>query len=84
MGTFLNHALKSSEGPSRWLDFFSLAGSAFAYLEKTKPVPGYEHLDKDETFLNTIRKASSLNVRVRLKGFSIAAEKIHIVEGYDY
>lgn len=78
MGTFLNHALKSSEGPSSWLDFFSLAGSAFAYLEDTRPVPGYEHLEKDKTFFETIAEANRLNLRDRLQAFSIAAEKIHL------
>lgn len=48
MGTFLNHSLKDSEGPSSWLEFFALAGSAFAYLEETPPVRGYDNLDKGE------------------------------------
>ena len=50
MGTFLDHSLKSSEGPSEWLNFFSLSGSAFAHLEGTTPVSGYEHLSRLETF----------------------------------
>lgn len=33
MGTFLNEALKSSEGPETWLKYFSLYGAAFAHLE---------------------------------------------------
>lgn len=78
MGTFLDYALKSSEGPSNWLDFFSLAGSAFAYLEGTKPVPRFENLKRDETFLNTINEANRLKVRDRLQAFSIAAERIHL------
>jgi hypothetical protein len=78
MGTFLNHALKASEGPSTWLEFFSLAGSAFAYLEKTKPVPGYENFNKEFTFQKTINEANKLRVRDRLQAFSIAAERIHL------
>lgn len=77
MGTFLNFALKSSEGPDDWLNFFSLSGSAFAHLEATPLVPGFKHLDKDNTYEQTIRLAKSLNVKDRLQAFSIAAERIH-------
>jgi len=38
-GLFLQHALKSSEGPEEWLEFFTLASSAFAKQERTPPVP---------------------------------------------
>jgi hypothetical protein len=38
MGTFLDHSLKSSEGPDRWLEFFSICGAAFAIIEKC-PIP---------------------------------------------
>jgi ppGpp synthetase/RelA/SpoT-type nucleotidyltranferase len=50
MGTFLNQALKSSEGPEEWLKFFSLTASAFAHLEESNAVPEYEDLSKEETF----------------------------------
>jgi hypothetical protein len=39
-GTFLQQALKSSQGSERWLQFFTLTGSAFALVEKTATVPG--------------------------------------------
>lgn len=77
MGTFLDHALKSSEGPENWLNFFSLAGSAFAYYERTKPVPGYEHLGEMKTYLETLLHSKELEVHNRLKAFTIAAEQIH-------
>lgn len=77
MGTFLNHALKSSEGPNEWLEFFSLCGSAFAHLEETSLVPGYENLEKEETYVAAITEAKRLDVRNRLQAFSIAAERIH-------
>ena len=38
MGTFLDTSLKSSEGPEKWLEFFSICGAAFALLEKC-PLP---------------------------------------------
>jgi putative GTP pyrophosphokinase len=34
IGSFLNQALKSSEGPAEWLDYFKIVSSAFAIMEK--------------------------------------------------
>ena len=77
MGTFLNHALKSSEGPEDWLKFFALTGSAFAHLEETPPVPGYEGLSKEETFVATVDTALLLGIKDRLLAFSVAAQHVH-------
>lgn len=77
MGTFLNHALKSSEGPSEWLSFFALAGSAFAHLENTPAVPGYENCSKQEAFEAVIDLCNDLSVRARLRAFAVAVESIH-------
>ena len=81
MGIFLDKALKSSEGPQSWLDFFSLTGSAFAHIEKTSPVPGYEALSKEDTLAKTMQTARSLDVKNRLNAFSIAANHIHQDKG---
>ncbi len=78
MGTFLNHALKSSEGPDAWLDFFSLTGSAFAHMEKTTSVPGFEAFSDIETFEQVISEADRLKVKTRLSAFSVAAKEISI------
>lgn len=76
VGTFLEHSLKSSEGPDEWLKFFSLASSAFAHLEKTPLVPGYEDLSREETFVNTADEATRLGVRDLLMGYSSAVNAI--------
>lgn len=76
MGTFLNHALKSSEGPEEWLAFFALTGSAFAHFENSNPVPQYSHMSKQETYNTMIQESERLNVIERLKAFSIATESI--------
>jgi len=76
VGTFLEHSLKSSEGPDEWLKFFSLVSSAFAHLEKTPLVPGYETLSKEETFINTTNEAARLGVRNLLMGYSSAVQAI--------
>jgi len=77
VGTFINHSLKSSEGPTEWLSFFSLAGSAFAHLENSPPVPSYEKLSWQETFRATSREASRLEIYTRLASFSSAVNAIH-------
>ncbi len=40
VGTFIQQALKSSQGEEEWLHFFSLMGSALAAREGTPSVPG--------------------------------------------
>lgn len=40
VGAVLGQALKASEGEESWLDFFKVAGAAFALLEGGNPVPG--------------------------------------------
>lgn len=75
-GTFLQHSLKSSEGPEEWLKFFSLAGSAFAYLEESPLVPGYENLARDTTFRATAYAANRLEIRKMLVGYSSAVKAI--------
>jgi putative GTP pyrophosphokinase len=76
MGTFLSYALKSSEGPKKWLDFFALTGSAFAHLENCPAVPGYDSLFAKETFQAVEATAAELDVRHRLQAFTIAANAI--------
>ena len=77
MGIFLDSALKSSEGPKKWLEFFSLTGSAFAHLEHQNPVPGYESLTGEETFRAVVEKSKELNVMEKLTGYGAAIDAIH-------
>lgn len=76
VGTFLQHSLKSSEGPEEWLKFFSLAGSAFACLEESPLVPGFEELDREATFSATALEANRLAIRKMLVGYSSAVQAI--------
>jgi ppGpp synthetase/RelA/SpoT-type nucleotidyltranferase len=77
MGTFLDYALKSSEGPDEWLKFFALTGSGFAHLEKQPLVPGFENLTTDETLKMIVQKARQLKVHEKLSGFGAAINAIH-------
>lgn len=76
MGTFLNYALKSSEGPDRWLQFFALTGSAFALYENCNPVPGYENLSKLDTYKRVKKEVDFLDVFNQLSAFTVAANSI--------
>lgn len=78
VGTFIEHPLKSSEGPDEWLKFFSLAGSAFSYLEDSPLVPGYEKLDKRETYIATTTESNRLGIRDMLLGYSSAIKAIPV------
>lgn len=75
-GTFLEHSLKSNEGPEEWLRFFALAGSAFAHLEGSAGVPGFEPLSRQQTYKRTAEEASRLRIRDMLLGYSSAVREI--------
>lgn len=76
MGTFLNHSLKSSEGPDEWLNFFALASSAFAVLESTPRIPGYDKLTDQETFEKLLKIEKELDILNKLRGFRVVARHI--------
>ncbi len=76
VGTFLDHSLKSSEGPREWLDFFSLVASAFAYIEKCTPIAKYSQLNEKQTFQEVIRVSKILEVEKKLSAYTVAASAI--------
>jgi len=76
VGTFLEHSLKSSEGPDEWLDFFALVASGFAHAERCPLVPGYEHLTLAETNQRIANEADRLAVRDMLTRYSSAVRAI--------
>ena len=75
-GTFLEHSLKSNEGPEEWLRFFALAGSAFAHLEGSALIPGFETLTSLQTYVLTEVEARRLRIRDMLSGYSSAVREI--------
>lgn len=76
MGTFLDHSLKSSEGPEEWLNFFTLASSAFAILESTPRAPAHDRFSSKEVFEMLLKKEQELNVVNKLSGFRVVARHI--------
>jgi ppGpp synthetase/RelA/SpoT-type nucleotidyltranferase len=76
IGTFLNQALKSSEGPEEWLEYFKLAGAAFAIIEKC-PVPAqFEGRTQQEVYSELLAETDRLEVRRKLNAFAIATNTI--------
>jgi hypothetical protein len=71
VGTFLEQALKSSQGSDQWLRFFSLMGSALTIREKRPLVPG---TPATEAHLKTeLRNVTEeLNVQERLTWYGRA------------
>lgn len=70
MGTFIDHSLKSSQGPKEWLDFFSLIGNAFAYIEGTTTIHEFDNLSREEVFDKVKYEAERLQVITQLESFS--------------
>jgi len=76
MGTFLDHSLKSSEGPDEWLNFFALASSAFAILESTPRTPEHDSYSAYEIFDLLLQKEKEMDVLNKLLGFRVVARHI--------
>ncbi len=76
MGIFLKDSLKSSEVPEEWLNFFSLASSAFAILESTPRAPEHDKFSAEEFFKMLLKKEQNFNVLSKLSGFRVATRHI--------
>jgi ppGpp synthetase/RelA/SpoT-type nucleotidyltranferase len=72
-GTFLERSLKSSQGPTEWLQFFALVSSAFAIMEGRPTVPGTPSSKGDLKKLIG-EKAKMLGVDSNLRAFGAAAQ----------
>jgi len=81
MGTFLGQALKSGQGEAQWHEFFKIASAAFTFVEKTAPVLGYESLSREEVYSKLREAENRLQVSFKLRGFSIATNKITTEKG---
>lgn len=84
MGTFLGQALKSRQGDQDWLDFFTLVSSAFAYIEGCNPIPRFEHLNKEDTFLEVAKLEQRLRAIDKMKSFSKVIASIEGNKGHTY
>lgn len=71
VGTFTQHALKSSVGPGEWLRFFALMGSVIAIKEGSNRVKGTPS-DTKELLAELRRVAADLDVVNRLEAYGAA------------
>lgn len=76
IGTFLDQALKSSEGPKMWLDYFKIVGAAFALLEKSPVANEFSKKSQNDIYASVIQKTRKLEVERKLSAFTIAANAI--------
>lgn len=77
VGTFLNYSLKSSQGPEEWLEYFKLVSAGFAILENCPVHSEFQRLSTKDIFGKIVDKTSELKVKSKLRGFTIAADKIN-------
>ena len=68
---FMGENFKSSKGSQEWLDFFALAGSAFAHKEKQPVVPAHAGLSQEELLRQLKEKMDSLHVLEVMQGFTL-------------
>jgi putative GTP pyrophosphokinase len=76
MGTFLEQALKSSEGEDEWLDYFSLCSAAFSHLESSPVHENYYDIEPVEIYKKLILLTEKYQVIDKLKGFTVATSNI--------
>jgi hypothetical protein len=76
MGTVIGESLKSEQGSDKWLDFFALVSSAFAYEEKAVPIPRFAHLSEKQTFKEIASAEKKLGVIKHLTKIALATTAI--------
>ncbi len=76
IGSFLNQALKSNEGPEDWLDYFKVVGSAFALIEKCPVADQFAGQSPSNIYKRCVELEKALDVRRKLNAFAVAANAI--------
>ena len=76
IGSFLNQALKSSEGPTEWLDYFMVVSSAFALMEKCPVADLHKGLPAAEIYKLCSDLSTWFDVKRKLNAFAVAANAI--------
>lgn len=76
IGSFLNQALKSNEGPADWLEYFKIVGAAFALVEKCPTPQAFREMLPEEIFNQCVLAERRLDVRRKLHAYAVAANAI--------
>jgi len=83
VGVFVQHSLKSSQGPDTWLDFFKIVSSLFAMEEQCCPVPDMPE-SKDELVAALKNKCEECNIIPQLRAYNVVADHISNNNRRDY
>jgi ppGpp synthetase/RelA/SpoT-type nucleotidyltranferase len=75
VGTFVQQALKSSQGEEDWLRFFALMGTAIAFKENSVAVPNTP-TDRKQLHAELNRYAINLDVKARLRAYQSALKAL--------
>jgi hypothetical protein len=75
VGTFIQQALKSSQGEKDWLRFFMLMGTAIARRENTPPVPDTP-TNSNKLIRELKQFVRTLDVAARLKAYGAALQTL--------
>ncbi len=74
---FTGQAIKTGNPLPSWARFFKLASAAFAVMERTAVPAEFADLPPTEVVKLLRESEMTLNVAVRMRGFSVAADRIH-------
>ena len=80
---FMGEKFKSSQGSHEWLDFFALASSAFACVEKQPLVPCHQGLSPEEISARLRKMIKELRVMEKMRGFTLAEKMLSSVKKGD-
>jgi hypothetical protein len=81
MGTFLGQALKSRQGSKEWIDFFAVISSAFAHQEKSRLIPRFAHLSKEDTHAAIAEAENRMGALETMRAFAFAVENMERQRG---
>lgn len=83
VGAFVQHSLKSSQGPNMWLDFFKLVASLFALEENCPTVPNTP-TEKGDIVAELKHMCDKYNILPQLRAYNVVADHIsnNNKEGY--
>jgi putative GTP pyrophosphokinase len=76
IGSFLNQALKSSEGSAEWLGYFKVVSSAFAVMEDCPVAQEHANLSHQDIFQRATKMGEHLDVKRKLNAFAVATGAI--------
>lgn len=78
MSIGLRQALKTGGGERKWRDFFAIASSVFAYIEKSPPVPQYKKLSEKQTYWALASIEKEIKALQTMSGISFALNRVDI------